>query len=139
MDSRAALWAERTGARTYTGLNARGAEVAIGPDDAEGVFSPGELMKLGLAACNLMSADTVIARRLGAGFDAVVAIETEKVRQENRYGSAAVEILLDLTSLDQQGRADLQDVVRRAVERGCTVGRTLDVGLPHTLALTSDA
>ncbi|TDE97490.1 OsmC family peroxiredoxin [Occultella glacieicola] len=131
-----ALWADRTGKRTYTGHNARGAQVLIGPDDAEGVFSPGELLKISLAACNLMSADWPLSRRLGRDFRASVGVETEKVEDENRYGSGRVEIVLDLSELDEQGRADLEEVVRRAVERGCTVGRTLEAGMPHTLSVT---
>src|SRR3712207_1002239 len=52
------LWVERTGTRTYTGFSSRGAEVRIGPADAGAVFTPGELLKIALAGCTGMSADT---------------------------------------------------------------------------------
>jgi len=38
------LWVERTGVRRYTGRSSRGAEVLVGNEDVEGVFTPGELM-----------------------------------------------------------------------------------------------
>ena len=41
----------REGPRSFIGRNARGAEVRIGGSDADGVFSPGELLHLALAAC----------------------------------------------------------------------------------------
>jgi uncharacterized OsmC-like protein len=44
------LWVERTGVRRYTGRSTRGAEVLVGNEDVEGVFTPGELMKIALAA-----------------------------------------------------------------------------------------
>ena len=132
------LWAERTGERTYTGHSSSGAEVAIGPDDTPGTFTPGDLMRLALAACNLMSADKVIARRLGDEFTGSVGVQTKKVDGQNRYGSGEVEIVLDLRELDAQAREDLERVITKAVERGCTVGRTLDAGMPHTLSITSE-
>ena len=42
------LWVERTGVRRYTGHSSRGAEVLVGSEDVEGVFTPGELMKIAL-------------------------------------------------------------------------------------------
>ena len=47
------LWVERTGVRRYTGRSSRGAEVLVGGEDVEGVFTPGELMKIALAACSV--------------------------------------------------------------------------------------
>ncbi|HLS13515.1 MAG TPA: OsmC family protein [Beutenbergiaceae bacterium] len=133
-----ALWAERTGDRTYTGRSSSGATVAIGPDGTEGAFSPGDLLRIALAACNLMSADRPIARRLGADFTGSVGVQTRKVPDENRYGDAQVEIVLDLRDLDEQARGDLRKVINNAVERGCTVGRTLEAGMPQQLSVTSE-
>ncbi|MGD9513919.1 MAG: OsmC family peroxiredoxin, partial [Mycolicibacterium sp.] len=33
------LWVERTGVRRYTGRSTRGAEVLVGSEDVEGVFT----------------------------------------------------------------------------------------------------
>jgi uncharacterized OsmC-like protein len=66
------LWAERTGVRRYTCRSSRGAEVLVGSEDVEGVFTPGELMKIALAACTGMSSDHPLARRLGDDYAATV-------------------------------------------------------------------
>ena len=42
------LWVERTGVRRYTGHSSRGAQVLIGSEDVDGVFTPGELMKIAI-------------------------------------------------------------------------------------------
>lgn len=136
--SRTALWAERTGTFTYTGRSSTGAEVTIGPRDTGGTFTPSDLFALGLAACNLMSADKVLARRLGDDFEATVGVQTTLVAGENRYGKGDVEIVVDLSALDDEEREQLVGLVHKAVERGCTVGRTLDAGMPQTLHVTSE-
>ncbi|WP_127571324.1 OsmC family protein [Georgenia faecalis] len=133
-----ALWGERTGVRQYTGRNGRGAEVLIGPGDAEGVFSPGELLQLALAACTALSTDHVLRGRLGDDFPAVVGVSPHPVDGENRYGSFDVELVLDLADLDDEQRAKLAERVERTAGRQCTVARTLDAGTSHELAITHE-
>ena len=55
------LWVERTGTRRYTGHSSRGAEVLIGSEGVDGVFTPGELLKIALAACSGVSSDQPLA------------------------------------------------------------------------------
>jgi acylphosphatase len=64
------LWVERTGVRRYTGRSTRGAEVLIGSEDVDGVFTPGELLKIALAACSGMSSDHSLRSRLGDDYEA---------------------------------------------------------------------
>lgn len=131
-----ALWAERTGTRAYTGRNERGAEVLIG--DGDGVFTPGELLQIALAACSGLSADHRLAHSLGQDFAAVVGVSKEKNEAENRYEHLTVEIVTDLSGLDEQARARLLERAELAIERSCTVGRTLDAGAPHTIVFTDE-
>ncbi len=126
---------ERTGPREGVARNGRGAELRYGPIEVDGRFTPGELLALALAACNVMSADHVLTRRLGADTPVTATVTTTKNTAENRYVDAAVDIGVDLSGLDEQARDELRAVVARAVDRGCTVGRTVDAGLPHTLTL----
>src|SRR5690606_34354252 len=86
-----ALWAERQGEPVYIARNERGAEVRIGRGDAEGVFSPGELLKIALATCTALSADHVLRSRLGDDFPAVVGVSSTGAEGENRYGHLDVE------------------------------------------------
>lgn len=59
------LWVERTGTRRYIGRSTRGAQVLVGSEDVDGVFTPGELLKIALAACSGMASDQPLARRPG--------------------------------------------------------------------------
>src|SRR5690242_200570 len=68
------LWVERTGVRRYTGRSTRGAEVLVGSEDVEGVFTPGELLKIALAACSGMSSDHSLRTRLGDDYSAVIRV-----------------------------------------------------------------
>ena len=134
-----ALWAERTGKRAYTGRNARGAEVLIGDSKADGVFSPGELLQIALAACSALSADHRLAHSLGDDFDAVVGVSNEKNDAENRYESMTVEVVTDMSMLDEEARAKMLERAELAIERQCTVARTLAAGAGHTVVFTDEA
>ncbi len=127
---------QRTGTRRYVATNSRGAQVQIGGAETEGVFTPGELLAIALGACHVMSADLPLVRRLGEDFSATAAVHRTKLAAENRYTAADVEMVL---GPEAAGRlADLEPVVRRAVERGCTVGRTLESGLADSLTIRAE-
>ena len=79
------LWVERTGVRSYTGRSARGAEVLVGNEDVEGVFTPGELMKIALAACSAMASDAPLSRRLGDDYPATIKVSGAADREQERY------------------------------------------------------
>lgn len=122
------LWVQRTGTRRYTGHSSRGAQVLIGSEDVEGVFTPGELMKIALAACSGMSSDQPLARRLGDDYQAVVRVSGAADREREVYPLLEETLELDLSALSAQERERLLVVVDRAIEVVCTVGRTLKAG-----------
>lgn len=126
------LWVERTGTRRYTGHSSRGAQVLVGSEDVDGVFTPGELLKIALAACSGMSSDAPLARRLGDDYAATIRVSGAADREQERYPLLEETLELDLSSLDpgldEADRQRLLTVVRRAVEQVCTVGRTLQSG-----------
>ena len=114
----------RTGERTFEGMNERGSTVRIGPAEADGHFTPGELLKLALAGCAGMSADRVAARRLGDDFAMTVWAHGTS-DSENRYSRVDEELLLDLSSLDEAERTKLIEIMVKAIDRGCTVARSV--------------
>ncbi|ACQ81100.1 OsmC family protein [Beutenbergia cavernae DSM 12333] len=132
------LWTERVGARTYVGRNERGGEVRIGPQELAGAFTPGELLAIALAGCTGMSADSPIARRLGD--DVAISVGATRIKDVpgNRYGQISLEIVVDAASLDEAGRAQLQNVARRAVDSQCTVGRSIEPPGVHVDLAFSD-
>jgi uncharacterized OsmC-like protein len=122
------LWVERTGVRRYTGHSSRGAQVLIGSEDVDGVFTPGELMKIALAACSGMSSDQPLARRLGDDYQATVRVSGDADRGQERYPLLAETLEVDLSGLDDAEKARVLTVVQRAIDQVCTVGRTLKSG-----------
>lgn len=122
------LWVERTGTRRYTGRSSRGAQVLVGSEDVDGVFTPGELLKIALAACSGMSSDAPLARRLGDDYPATIQVCGPADRDQERYPLLAETLELDLSALDDSEKQRLLTVVRRAVDQVCTVGRTLQSG-----------
>jgi uncharacterized OsmC-like protein len=131
------LWVERTGTRRYTGHSSRGAQVLVGSEDVDGVFTPGELMKIALAACSGMSSDQPLARRLGNDYQAVVRVSGAADRDQERYPLLKEKLELDLSGLTAQEKERLLVVVNRAVDLVCTVGRTLKSGTTVTFEVAS--
>lgn len=122
------LWVERTSTRRYTGYSSRGAQVLVGSEGVDGVFTPGELMKIALAACSGMASDQPLARRLGDDYKAVVKVSGAADRDQERYPLLQESLQLDLSGLTAGEKERLLLVVNRAVDLVCTVGRTLKSG-----------
>lgn len=132
------LWVERTGTRRYTGRSSRGAEVLVGSQDVEGVFTPGELMKIALAACTGMSSDRPLSRRLGDGYDATIRVSGDADRENEVYPSLSEVLELDMSELDEAAQERLLVVVERAIDAVCTVGRTLKAGTTVDLTIEKE-
>jgi uncharacterized OsmC-like protein len=132
MEGMTELWVERTGVRRYTGRSTRGAEVLVGSEEVEGVFTPGELMKIALAACSGMSSDQPLRRRLGDDYQTTIRVSGAADREQERYPLLAESLEIDLSSLSDVEKARLLTVVERAIDSVCTVGRTLKSGTEVT-------
>ncbi|AOZ73437.1 osmotically inducible protein OsmC [Boudabousia tangfeifanii] len=128
------LWAERIGERQYVARNARGAEVVVGME--EGQFSPGELLKIALATCNSLSADHSLARTFGKDFKATVGVSGDFNKEDDRYESFQVEIVVEDAEVDQEKAETTAHFANRAIDKYCTVGHTLAEGAPYKRALT---
>jgi len=122
------LWVERTGIRRFTGRSSRGAEVLIGSEGDDGVFTPGELLKIALAGCSGLSSDQPLRRRLGEDYRAVIRVSGPADRDEERYPRLAETLEIDLSGLTPDEKDRLLLVVNRAIDQVCTVGRTLKAG-----------
>ncbi|MGB6511635.1 OsmC family protein [Mycobacterium sp.] len=126
------LWVERTGTRRYTGHSSRGAEVLIGSEDVDGVFTPGELLKIALAACSGMSSDHPLAHRLGDDYQATIRVSGDADRDQEIYPLLQETLEVDLSGLDDAEKTRVPTVVQRAIDQVCTVGRTLKSGTKIT-------
>ena len=133
------LWVERTGIRRYTGRSDRGAQVLIGSVTDEGVFTPGELLKIALAGCSGLSSDEPLRRRLGDDYPAVIRVSGDADREQERYPALRESLEIDLSGLSAQEKERLLLVVSRAIDHVCTVGRTLKSGTEITLDVADAA
>ncbi|MBY4210753.1 OsmC family protein [Rhodococcus fascians] len=133
------LWVERTGTRRYTGRSSRGAEVLIGSESVEGVFTPGELLKIALAACTGMSSDVPLSRRLGDDYSATVEVSGTADRENELYPELNEILRVDLSAMDPEAQQRLLTVVERAIDKVCTVGRTLKAATTINLDIDVDA
>jgi uncharacterized OsmC-like protein len=122
------LWVERTGTRTYRGHTARGASVEIGPASEGAVFTPGELLKIALAACAGMSSDTKFSRVLGDDYQVTIRVEDAKDMEQDLYPVLTERFEIDLSGLDDKTRDKTLLLAQRSIDRACTVGRTLKAG-----------
>ena len=131
------LWVDRIGTRRFVGHNTRGAQVLVGPVAAGAVFTPGELMKIALAGCSGMSADSSLARRLGDDVPISVHVSGPSDPAEVRYPTLHEELVVDLSGLSRDERSRVETVIRRAIDRSCTVGRTLQQSASVELTVSS--
>jgi uncharacterized OsmC-like protein len=106
--------------------------VFVGSEDVEGVFTPGELMKIALAACSGMASDAPLQRRLGEDYSTTIRVSGPPDREQERYPLLEERMELDLSGLSEEERARVLTVVTRAIDQVCTVGRTLKSGTTVT-------
>lgn len=126
------LEVQRVGEHEFVGRNERGAEVRLGRSGADAAFSPAELLQVAAAGCSAVTAEDLITRRVGE--DAKFRVEVSADRREGASELDAVHVKfdVDLDGLDDHGREALATAVDRAIERLCTVSRTLKKGIPVT-------
>ena len=131
------LYLERTGVREYVARNQDGAEVRVG--HGPGCFSPGDLLKLAIAGCNAMSSDTRLVSRLGDDFAQFVGVSADYDEDADRFTHVEVELVQDLSALDEQEQADLIRRADAAIKRNCTIEHSVvDRALPSHYAFTSE-
>ncbi len=122
------LWVERTGVRRYTGRSSRGAEVLVGSEDVEGVFTPGELLKIALAACSGMSSDHPLRSRLGDDYQATIKVSGPADREQERYPLIEENLEVDLSGLSEDEVNQAADRRRARHRQGVHGGTDAEVG-----------
>ncbi|UJW33148.1 OsmC family protein [Saccharothrix sp. AJ9571] len=126
------LEVERIGEHVFAGRNERGAEVRIGRKGQADVFSPAELLQIAAAGCAAVTAEDLVVRRTGEEAKFLVEVTADRNDAASELDAIHVSFDVDLSSLDDERRAALAVAVDRAIERLCTVSRTLKKGIPVT-------
>ncbi|GMA32087.1 OsmC family protein [Litorihabitans aurantiacus] len=84
-----------------------------------------------------MSADSRVASELGDDVAITVGVTRTKDDDQNRYTHLALELVVDASGLAPERRERLEKAVAQAVEKLCTVGRTVEAGAETDLSVTS--
>lgn len=121
---------DRIGPEHYAGHNGRAGTIPIGPAGVDGRYSPTELLRIALAGCEGLAADHVLTRRLGETAGVAITVPGDFDPAQRRFDQLNSTLTLDLSGLDDAAREQLRTVVTRAIQRYCTVGRTLEHGAP---------
>ena len=86
-----------------------------------------------------MSSDKRLTDRLGEDFEQVVAVSAQYLEGEDRFTHFDVELIQDLSSVDEEER---EKMIRRAsggIERNCTIGHTVTKGATYEKTFTNES
>ncbi|MEO5874126.1 MAG: OsmC family protein [Streptosporangiaceae bacterium] len=113
----------------FEASNDRGARVAIGLLDQEGVFSPLELLLAAVGGCELVTVEPLTTKRGHRLVRLAATVEGEKTSDINL---GKVTITYDVELPEGDGKADevYRAVAERVHERYCTVGKALKQPTP---------
>jgi putative redox protein len=123
----------------FVARNPRGGELELGEGDDE-AFSPVELLLAAIAGCTAIDVDYITAKRAEAD-TFTVGISAEKIRDEHGNRLTDIRLRFDVAFPDTDGgaaaRERLPSAVQRSHDRLCTVSRTVEVGTPVAVEVTS--
>ncbi|GLZ04158.1 hypothetical protein Acsp03_16240 [Actinomadura sp. NBRC 104412] len=108
----------------FEATNERGARVAIGSSDQDGVFSPVELLLAALGGCELVSVEPLTAKRGHRLVRLAAKIRADKVAT-SVLGDITISYDVEIPEGDDKAREVFEAVAKRVHERYCTVGNAL--------------
>ncbi|MEW2358788.1 OsmC family protein [Spirillospora sp. NPDC029432] len=111
----------------FEATNDRGARVAIGSGDEEGVFTPVELLLAALGGCEIVTVEPLTAKRGHRLVRLAATVSADKIATST-LGTIRIEYDVELPD-GPEGTAKADEVFRavakRVNERYCTVGNAL--------------
>lgn len=118
------LWVERREDGNWEGHSSEGASIVIG--HSEGMFNPGDLMKIALAACGSMSSHMPVERVLGENKGARIEVSGDYDDDNDRYNSFSEKVIVDASDkgLNDEDARKLEKRIRAHIEKDCTVMHT---------------
>lgn len=118
----------------FVARNDRGAEVAMGGGDEQGVFTPVELLLAALGGCNIVTVEPLTAQRGHRMTRLAMTVQAEKV-ESSRLGTITVTYDVELPEGDEKAAEVLRAVAHRVEEKYCTVSRALRDNMEINLEL----
>lgn len=122
----ARLWVERNKDGSWDAFSDDGAHIKFGRGSDKGLFSPGDLSKVALAACAALSSQFSVESALGEGKGARIVVDATYDADDDRYLNFSEQVVVDAleAGLDEAAAQKLAERVRRHIEKGCTVMHT---------------
>jgi uncharacterized OsmC-like protein len=125
---------ERTASAAYVASNARGGTITMASGDGP-EFTPVELLLAAIGGCTAVDVDLITSRRAEPdSFE--VTVEAEKVDEDGTHVLRDITVTFAIRFPDgpagDKARAILPDIVQRSHDRLCTVGVTVERGIPIT-------
>ena len=128
---------ERTDDGGFVARNSRGAEVAIGGSDEDGVFTPVELLLAALGGCEIVTIEPLTAKRGHRLVKLAATVEAEKTAP-TKLGTVTATYEIELPPDDDDAAKVFTDVAHRVHDHHCTVGRALREITPVEQVLPGD-
>ncbi|MCI1936019.1 MAG: OsmC family protein [Bifidobacteriaceae bacterium] len=127
------LWVERNKDGSWDAFSEDGAHLKFGK--GKGLFSPGDLAKVALAACGALSSQFAVENALGEGHGATIVADGKYDADDDRYVSFEEHISVDATDahLSDEDAAKLEERIRRHIKKSCTVEHTYEQATPVRL------
>jgi uncharacterized OsmC-like protein len=125
---------ERTDDGGFVARNDRGAEVAFGGSDQDGVFTPVELLLAALGGCEIVTVEPLTAKRGHRLVRLAATVAAEKVAP-TKLGTITVTYDVELPEGDEKAAQVFTEVAHRVHENHCTVGRALREETPSEQVL----
>ncbi|MBT2209604.1 MULTISPECIES: OsmC family protein [Actinomadura] len=108
----------------FRAVNDRGASVAIGDGDTDGVFTPVELLLAALGGCELVTVEPLTAQRGHRLARLAATVQADKIAT-SALGTITVTYDVELPEGDEKAAEVLKGVAARVHDKYCTVGNAL--------------
>lgn len=130
------IWVERAADGSWEGHSDEGAVVTFGK--GEGLFSPGDLLKIALAGCAATSSQFAVEHTLGEGKGAKVVVSAQYDAEDDAFLSFDEQVSVDASDaeLSQEDADKLADRVKRHIDKACTIKHTLVRETPVRMSVT---
>jgi uncharacterized OsmC-like protein len=126
------LWVESNGDGTWQAHSSDGATLKIGK--GPGLFNPGDLIKVALAACGGLSSQDAVSRTLGQQPGTRIDVSGDYDEDNDRYNSFSETVTLDGSRaqkpMDEKEAQKFADRVGRHIAKDCTIAHTFRQATP---------
>ena len=130
------LWVERNKDGSWDAFSDEGAHIKFGK--GRGQFSPGDLMKVALAACTALTTQSAVERALGEGHGARIVVDGSYDAENDAYLNFNEQLVVDATDaqLSDDDAKALEERMNRHVAKACTVKHTYEQETPVRMDVT---